>query len=199
MAVQRYDIRDPEGNFVARYWSPKNVPVLSPSGEVIYILHRVEDVTELVRANELGDELRGQTRDMEREVLKRSHELSAALTELRAANAKLAEFDLAKTAFFSNISHEFRTPLTLMLGPLEDELAETAERPASSKRIRLETAHRNSLRLLKLVNSLLDFSRIEAGRVRARFEPTDLALLTRELASSFRSAIERAGLTLDLD
>jgi hypothetical protein len=67
MPVQKYDIRAPDGGFEARYWSPKNLPVLSPSGEVLYLLHRVEDVTELVRASELGDELRGRQSAMERE------------------------------------------------------------------------------------------------------------------------------------
>ena len=103
----------------------------------------------------------------------------------------LAELDRAKTMFFSNISHEFRTPLTLMLGPLEEEL-----RKRSSARGNLEIIHRNSLRLLKLVNALLDFSRIEAGRMKASYEPTDLAAYTAELASAFRTAIERAGLRL---
>ncbi|MBI3569831.1 MAG: PAS domain S-box protein [Gammaproteobacteria bacterium] len=113
--------------------------------------------------------------------------------------AALAEIDRAKTAFFTNISHEFRTPLTLMLAPLEDELAErTAPLPAP-RRERLEAAHRNSLRLLKLVNSLLDFSRIEAGRAKANYQTTDLAAYTAELASMFRSAIEKAGLTLTVD
>ncbi len=118
--------------------------------------------------------------------------------ERRRAEA-LAELDRAKTAFFSNISHEFRTPLTLMLGPIEDVLDEAQERLASVHRGRLETAHRNSLRLLKLVNSLLDFSRIEAGRTDMSFEPVDLARLTGELASNFESATERAGLTLDVE
>jgi len=202
MPVQKYDIRGPDGTFQAKHWSPKNLPVLSPSGEVRYILHRVEDVTELVRASELGDELRGKTREMEREVLKRSHELEAALRELRSTHAKLSELDVAKTEFFSNISHEFRTPLTLMLGPLQDELAECAragEAGGSARLVRLETAHRNCLRLLKLVNSLLDFSRIEAGRVQALFEPTDLSRLSGELASHFHSAAERAGLALKID
>jgi signal transduction histidine kinase len=116
--------------------------------------------------------------------------------ERRRAEA-LAEIDRAKTVFFSNISHEFRTPLTLMLGPLEDTLAN----PTMGTALRgpLELAHRNARRLLKLVNSLLDFSRIEAGRVQASYEPTDLAGLTRDLASTFRSAIERAGLELRVD
>ncbi|MBW4053751.1 MAG: PAS domain-containing protein, partial [Proteobacteria bacterium] len=198
MSVQKYDIRGPDGKFESRYWSPKNLPVLSPSGELLYILHRVEDVTELVRANELGDELRGQTHQMEREVLQRSHELALALRELREANAKLAQLDEAKTTFFSNISHEFRTPLTLMLGPLEDELAQADSRPAS-QRWRLEAAHRNCLRLLKLVNTLLDFSSIEGGRTQARYERTDIGALTADLASQFRSAAQRAGLMLTLD
>jgi PAS domain S-box-containing protein len=108
----------------------------------------------------------------------------------------LAELDRAKTAFFSNVSHEFRTPLTLMLGPIADALAD-AESPA--ERERLELLHRNALRLQRLVNSLLDFSRIEAGRVRAVYVPTDLPALTAELASVFRSTVESAGLRLDVD
>jgi signal transduction histidine kinase len=110
----------------------------------------------------------------------------------------LAEIDRAKTAFFSNVSHEFRTPLTLMIGPLEDELAD-AGGLEPRRRERLETAHRNSLRLLRLVNSLLDFSRIESGRVQASYLPTDLAAYTADLASLFRSATQKAGLELIVD
>ncbi|HEV8335787.1 MAG TPA: ATP-binding protein [Candidatus Polarisedimenticolia bacterium] len=111
----------------------------------------------------------------------------------------LAEIDRAKTAFFSNVSHEFRTPITLILAPLEDELAERRDPLPAGRRERLETAHRNSLRLLKLVNTLLDFSRIEAGRIQATYEPTHLGEETAELASAFRSAVERAGLQLTVD
>jgi signal transduction histidine kinase len=116
--------------------------------------------------------------------------------ERRRAEA-LAELDRAKTAFFSNVSHEFRTPLTLMLGPIEDALAE-GDLPGRTRE-RLEVAHRNSRRLLKLVNALLDFSRIEAGRVEAAYEPVDLAAFTAELAGVFRSAVERAGLEFVVD
>ncbi|WP_407892554.1 response regulator [Scytonema sp. NUACC26] len=107
----------------------------------------------------------------------------------------LAELDRAKTVFFSNISHEFRTPLTLMLSPLEETLTNPTG-PNPSDRPKLEIAHRNSLRLLKLANTLLDFSRIEAGRIEAVYEPTDLAILTTDLAGVFRSAIENAGMQL---
>jgi signal transduction histidine kinase len=120
----------------------------------------------------------------------RAHE-----TEKKRAES-LAEIDRAKTAFFSNVSHEFRSPLTLILGPVEDALAEPTR---SLRKDGLETVHRNALRLLRLVNSLLDFARIEAGRFQPSFVPTDLGTLTSDLASSFRSLVERAGLKLLVD
>ncbi len=118
-----------------------------------------------------------------------------ALEEAQARAEALAALDRAKTAFFSNVSHEFRTPLTLLLGPTEQAMAE--QRPLTGTE--LAAVHRNGQRLLKLVNTLLDFSRIEAGRTEAVFEPTDLAALTADLASAFRSAMERAGLRLEVD
>jgi PAS domain S-box-containing protein len=130
-------------------------------------------------------------------------QFAAAIADAQAYEAErhraeaLARIDQAKTAFFSNVSHEFRTPLTLMLGPIE--AAATHPETPSWVREQLSLARRNSLRLLKLVNSLLDFSRIEAGRVQASFEPTDAAALTKDLASSFRSAIEAAGLAFRVD
>ncbi len=131
--------------------------------------------------------------------------IGTAISDARAYEAErrraeaLAEIDRAKTAFFSNVSHEFRTPLTLMLGPVEDALADDGEPLPPGQRARLETARRGSLRLLKLVNTLLDFARIEAGRVQSVYEPTDLGKITAELASNFESACERAGLRLVVD
>ncbi|WP_233855770.1 ATP-binding protein [Paraburkholderia sp. HD33-4] len=116
--------------------------------------------------------------------------------ERRRAEA-LAQIDRAKTAFFSNVSHEFRTPLTLMLGPLADALA--SDSVPAQVLTQLDVAERNAQRLLKLVNSLLDFARIEAGRAEASYAPVDLAALTRDLASSFRSAMERAGLSFEVE
>lgn len=114
--------------------------------------------------------------------------------ERRRAEA-LAEIDRAKTAFFSNVSHEFRTPLTLMLGPLEEAMASDIP---DAVRAQLDLAYRNSGRLLRLVNVLLDFSRIEAGRATAKYKPTDLAAYSADIASCFRSAMEKAGLELRL-
>ncbi len=119
-------------------------------------------------------------------------------SERRRAEA-LAEIDRAKTAFFSNVSHEFRTPLTLMTGPVSDLLEGVHGPLAAAQREQLQLVERNALRLLKLVNTLLDFARIEAGRAEATYEKTDLSLLTADLASSFRAAIEKAGLRFDVE
>jgi signal transduction histidine kinase/DNA-binding response OmpR family regulator len=108
----------------------------------------------------------------------------------------LAQLDRAKTNFFNNVSHEFRTPLTLMLGPLED-LVRTL--PDYEQRERADLARRNAIRLQKLVNMLLDFSSAQSGVTRAHREYVDLGELTADLASEFRSAFERAGLTLEIE
>ncbi len=131
-------------------------------------------------------------------------QLATALNNARAyeverqRSEELAELDRAKTAFFGNISHEFRTPLTLLVGSIEEELSDESA-AGSVHRERLQTAHRNSMRLLRLVNTLLDFSRIEAGRIDASFEPTDLATFTADLVSAFRSALDKAGIALSVD
>ena len=146
------------------------MPVTDERGQVVFIAAEGRDITE--------------KKAYEREIARQREEL--------------AKLDELKTAFFANISHEFRTPLTLMMGPLEDAIADS-KGLSESNRERLDLAHRNSLRLLKLVNTLLDFSRIEAGRIEASYAPVDLAAFTAELASVFRSAIERAGMRLSID
>ncbi|MEH2166914.1 MAG: ATP-binding protein [Nostoc sp.] len=209
MAVQKYDIRRPEsegGGFEERYWTPTNSPVFDEKGEMTHIIHRAEDVTEFVRVQQQRNEqrqinqsLQSRTAQMEMEIYARAQELKQVNEQLQAANEALSELDRAKTVFFSNISHEFRTPLTLMLSPIEDLLLDTQAPLAPQQRDRLELVQRNGLRLLKLVNALLDFSRLEAGRMQASYQPIDLAALTKELASVFRSLIERAELQLVID
>jgi len=122
-----------------------------------------------------------------------------AYEEERKRAEALAELDRAKTTFFSNVSHEFRTPLTLLLGPLEDLLMKPDAGLKPEHAETLAVVQRNGTRLLKLVNTLLDFSRIEAGRVQASYEPTELSSFTSELSSVFRAAVERAGMRLFID
>jgi PAS domain S-box-containing protein len=187
-----------------------NKRYLRPDGTVLWansILTRLDD--------EQGQPYRilavtldvGDRKQAEAERLQRIQE-QAAREEERQRAETLAELDRAKTLFFSNISHEFRTPLTLILAPLQEWLASLEAQGSlpphppihpSTLKHNLQLAHRNALRLQKLVNTLLDFSRIEAGRMNAVYEPTDLAQFTTDLASVFRSAIERAGLRFTVD
>ncbi len=165
-----------------RKWSEAEIELVSETAERIWATIQRTRAEAALHASEI----------------QRIREQSAREEERQRAET-LAELDRAKTMFFSNVSHEFRTPLTLLLAPLQDVLSDSVNPLTSSQRERLELAHRNAMRLLKLVNNLLDFSRIEAGRIEAVYKPTDLAMFTTELASVFRSAIERAGLRLIVD
>ncbi|MGB9147402.1 MAG: ATP-binding protein [Acidobacteriaceae bacterium] len=134
-----------------------------------------------------------------------TEQITIGLTSARAFEQErqraeaLAELDRAKTTFFSNVSHEFRTPLTLMLGPLDAVLPEASERLSPENHELLVAVKRNGVRLLKLVNTLLDFSRIEAGRVQASYQPTDLPTFTSEIASAFDSSMKNAGLRFSVE
>ncbi len=147
------------------------MPVKDEAGKVVFIAAEGRDITE--------------KKAYEREIARQREEL--------------AKLDVLKTQFFANVSHEFRTPLTLLLGPLEDTLSGRHGAMPAGAADSLAISHRNALRLLKLVNTMLDFSRIEAGRAQALYEATDLAAFTAELASNFRSLCERAGLRLHVE
>jgi signal transduction histidine kinase len=128
-------------------------------------------------------------------------QLTSAIARARASEEErlraeaMAELDRAKTLFFSNISHELRTPLTLMLGPTTDALRSPAQ---TLERHDLEIVHRNALRLQKLVGSLLDFARIEAGRAPVSLAPIRLDTFTADLAHAFDSAMREAGLAYEV-
>ncbi|PWU47961.1 hypothetical protein DLE60_34675 [Micromonospora globispora] len=131
--------------------------------------------------------------------------VSTALTDVLAYEAQrrraaaLAELDAAKTAFFTDVSHELRTPLTLITGPVQESLTDEREPLPPAQRERLELVHRNAGRLHKLVNDMLDFARIEGGRLEAERVPTDLGGLTRGIADSFAYAMQQAGLVYEVD
>lgn len=212
MGIQRYDVplRDGSDGFETKYWSPGNVPIFGDTGKVEYIFHHAEDVTDFVlfKSGEASsiDPVQTKSDRLEAEVLKRANEvkeanrlIKAREKELAELNDKLKELDRLKTEFFSNISHEFRTPLTLTLAPTEELLANYKTLEDERIAANLEMIHRNTLRLLKLVNNLLDFSRIEAGRAKASYEATDIASLTADLASNFSSASELSDVQLIVD
>lgn len=205
MPLQKYDIPVPGGGFAERHWSPINVPVLDDRGEISYLIHRVEDVTDLIRVvpdlptGAVSQDAAGsRARALATESFRRGLELDEINARLRQANETLAQLDRSKTDFFNDVSHEFRTPLTLLLWALE-QLQRSNERLDEAQQKALAAAKRNAGRLLRLVNTLLEFARAESGRLKAVFQPTDLAALTADLASQFRSAIEQAGLELIID
>lgn len=180
MAVQKYDIRLPEdegGGFVVRYWSPVNSPVLSADGQLTYIIHRVEDVTDFVELQQtaarrqlVAAELEASTERMQSEILQRSRELHRVNSELRTANA-------AKTDFLSRMSHELRTPLTAVLG--FGELLELSELDDDQTEW-VDLVLRAGRHLLALVNDVLDIARIEAGHLSVSLEPVSLFSLVAD-------------------
>lgn len=123
-------------------------------------------------------------------------ELERANRQLEAANKKILEHEKVKSDFFSNISHELRTPLTLIFSPLQSLLAgEYGSVPPEQKKV-LEMMHNNTVRLLQMVQGLLDFQKLEAGKVEVNREATDIAALTQSILEDFRMMAEKRGLQL---
>jgi signal transduction histidine kinase/CheY-like chemotaxis protein len=222
MPVQKYDVRRPAaagGQFEARYWSPVNSPVLGADGELRYVIHRVEDVTEFVRLKQLGDEqerlinrLRARADEMEAEIYARAKEGAAANRRLQAANEEMvgevaehrrAQSDVdrasrAKSEFLSRMSHELRTPLNAILG-----FAQLLEMEASTDNDRESVAQilRGGRHLLKLINEVLDITRIEQGRLPMSPEPVSVSDAVRhvlDLANPL-AAERRIELVAELD
>lgn len=208
MSVQKYDIPRPEklgGGFEERYWSPLNCPVLGADGNLLYIIHRAEDVTEFIRIKQQGveqdklnDSLREYALKMEVELFDRSHQVAATNAELKTANEELArlyakslELDTLKTNFFATISHELRTPLTLILNPITKYLTEDGLDPA--RRQEFEMIERNARLLYRHVCDLLDVTKIEAQKMSLYLQTADLAYWVRVMCSNFEtSAHDRA-------
>ena len=166
MAVQKYDIRRPEsegGGFEERYWSPVNSPVLGPDGQIAYIIHRVEDVTEFVhlqrtRSEEqkLTDELRSRAQQMESEIFRRSKELQSLNEKLEAANLSIRDF-------VAIASHDLKGPLATILGYVTLMRNQDDGFDEETRRKFLQIIERNTLLLSRLADNLLTYSRIEAG------------------------------------
>lgn len=174
------------------YWSPTAEPFIRDAGDWLGMAVFVLNCTLISVIAEAMRRAQARAKKAQVEVEAANGALKGTMAELEQREAELArlnlrltELDRAKTEFFANVSHEFRTPLTLILGPLEELLEQEGDADPARRQESLRVAYRNVLRLMKLVNTLLDFSRIEAGRSQARGEATDLAALTADLASNF--------------
>lgn len=192
MAVQKYDIPrlDSEGSgFEERYWSPLNTPVFGPNKELSYVIHQVEDVTEFIKIkqkhseqDQFAAELRSKAETMEAEIFRRAQ-------EIQETNRKLREAEKVKNEFFANVSHELRTPLSLILAPLESILSGKYGASDAGVKKLLTTIQNNATRLLQLVNGLLDFAKVEAGKMKVNRQSTDIAGLIKMVLNDFESML----------
>jgi PAS domain S-box-containing protein len=187
MAVQKYDIRRPEsegGGFEIRYWSPLNSPVFDENGNISYIIHRAEDVTEYYERSE----------EMEREIVMRSQELQHTNDKLRTTNDALEVAAAAKSDFLSRMSHELRTPMTAILG--FGQLLQMQDLDPESKEwtgLMLKAADH----LLQLLDDVLDISRLETGNLSMSVEPVPVGTVVNEAFGLIRPLVERYGVTLN--
>lgn len=195
MAVQKYDVRRPAsegGQFEERYWSPINSPVFAGSDEVIYIIHRVEDVT-----NKLTEELRTRTGHMEAEIFRRKVEIEAVkkLNEaLEKARDEAQAANRIKDEFLAMLSHELRTPLTSILGWAR--LLSSNELDETNTRRGIESIERNAKTQSQLIEDILDVSRITSGKLKLEVRPVDLTGVIEEAIDAVLPAAEAKGIRL---
>jgi PAS domain S-box-containing protein len=207
MAVQKYDIRRPDGVLEDRYWSPMNSPVIGPDRRIEYFIHRVVDVTEFVRQKSQagGSTSKALTRmeQMEAEIFHNSAELEAANRQLHDANAQLeqakAEAEAAsraKSTFLSTMSHEIRTPMNAILGYAQLMLRDPSL--GADAKANLRIIGRSGDHLLALINDVLDMSRIEAGRTELNLVTFNFSVMLKDIAAMFRLRAETKGLQFEM-
>jgi len=204
MAIQKYDIRRPDGTFEERYWSPSNSAVRGADGQIEYLIHRVEDVTEFVKekAQPVG-QLRTRMEQMEAEMFSNSQQLRAAITKLSETNEELLKAKVeaeagnrAKSTFLSTMSHEIRTPLNAILGYAQLMLRDPGL--SADAKANLKIIGRSGEHLLNLINEVLDMSKIEAGHTELNLVTFNLARLLEDLAAMFRLRAQAKALHFEM-
>lgn len=217
MAIQRYDVQLPDGEFEERYWSPINSPVLGADGQAKYIVHRVEDVTEFVLQKTAPENGEGswpaRLEQMQAEIFQSSQKLQATNQQLEAANRALAEFsnavsqdlrvaeaaDRVKSAFLATMSHELRTPLNSIIGFTGIVLQGLAGPLTAEQSKQLGMVRGSARHLLELINDVLDLSKIEAGQLEVREESVDLRASIEHAVALIRPFAEKKRLDLSVE
>ena len=223
IAVQKYDIRRPEsegGGFEERYWSPLNAPILGDDGQLLYILHHVEDVTDFIRLQQQGaeqakltEELRTKSEYLASEIFLRAQEIQESNHQLREANAKIQqsneelarlyektkELDRLKSQFFASVSHELRTPLNAILGFTGTLLMRLPGPLTAKQEKQLKIVEDSGRHLLSLINDLLDLARIESGKIRPIMETVMAKNSASDAINSLHHVAEKKGLKLIIE
>lgn len=226
MPLQKYDIRLPEsegGHFVERYWSPINTPVMSGSGRISHIIHRVEDVTEFVLLQKerqerdlKTDQLKAQASAMELEIFKHSQEIEKVNQELRLeidrrrkiqsellveseklheANKALMALQESRELLTGMIIHDLRNPLTASLGYLDLLAAKLAtEKDDLHKYAR--SAMQSNKRMLVMISGILDVMRMEDGKMPVKSESYDLGLFIKQRLEEYQGTCSQNGISL---
>ncbi len=192
MTIQKYDVRRPDGTFETRFWSPVNSPVTGANGQLEYIIHRVEDVTDFVRHKEPvpggGNSLQARMEQMEAEIYQRSQEIQSVMGRLRAANEELE-------AFSYSVSHDLRAPLRHIEG-FSGILSKHAEGSLDERGQRYLTVIADAARRMGvLIDDLLTFARI--GRTELRRVPVRLDDLVQDVRQNLPG--ETGGRSIEWD
>jgi signal transduction histidine kinase len=199
MAVQKYDVRDTEGRFEERFWSPVNMPVFGDDGEIMAILHRAEDVTEFIRLKNTQQAVESDVARMTTEIYLRAQEVQKTNQQLAETNLQLEAADRVKSEFLATMSHELRTPLNAIIGFSELLKLQLAGPLNDKQREYMEDIFNSGRHLLSLINDILDLSKIEAGKMTLDLEEIELSALLDNCFSVIRVRAESNGIDLKLE
>jgi len=158
-----------------------------------FVTNNLFFLTSIIIVGAIGSHSMDSTRRRE---LRSRTQLEETSAKLQESNAKLKTLDELKTQFFANVNHELRTPLTLMLAPLKAVLENRMGRISPTLKDTLETMQRNGYKLLKLINNLLDLTKLEEGKMRLRIKPVNIVDFTNSLLSTVKPLADQKQIKL---